>query len=418
MNYVRARNARGHGVLPLTSPDHDYYAYSKLHKPRRATFWPRALRLAACVLVAAAVLFGWWLSTPILKAVRTTRTPDHPSELVFLSETGALTPFPSLYDEPTRVLSVVVPAYNEELRMPVGVPEMITWLKSREAQVWCAPSATRSASPQCGPFTWEIIIVNDGSKDGTVAVAEAFVQAEGSEHVRLLNLHANSGKGAAVRKGVMRARGRYVLMADADGATRFSDVARLMKEMDTLTTSLDVPSAERGSGFAIGSRAHMGDAPAAVAPAAAAVAGGAPAAPPATVRRSALRGLLMWGFHQYMNFMIGGAGSIKDTQCGFKLFTRSAARRLFSVLHIERWAFDVELVYLAARVGVPMVVSVRACAHLRFLYSSAAVIHRILIPSFTTAMLPIPLLRFTPVAAGGACHVARGGREQGQFDRG
>jgi dolichyl-phosphate beta-glucosyltransferase len=69
----------------------------------------------------------------------------------------------------------------------------------------------------------------------------------------------------------------------------------------------------------------------------------------------------MWGFHTFLSIMIGGAG-IKDTQCGFKLFSRQAARQLFPVQHIERWAFDVELVYLAAKKGIPMVVRGAACA--------------------------------------------------------
>jgi hypothetical protein len=63
----------------------------------------------------------------------------------------------------------------------------------------------------------------------------------------------------------------------------------------------------------------------------------------------------MWGFHAYMRVMLGGGGGgVRDTQCGFKLFTRAAARRIFPAQHIERWAFDVELVHLAARLRVPV----------------------------------------------------------------
>ena len=62
----------------------------------------------------------------------------------------------------------------------------------------------------------------------------------------------------------------------------------------------------------------------------------------------------MWGFHSTIRLMLGGT-PVEDTQCGFKLWSRAAAARLFAALHIERWAFDVELVYLAARMGVPMV---------------------------------------------------------------
>jgi dolichyl-phosphate beta-glucosyltransferase len=62
----------------------------------------------------------------------------------------------------------------------------------------------------------------------------------------------------------------------------------------------------------------------------------------------------MWGFHTLIEVMIG-TSEIKDTQCGFKLFTRATARRLFPVQHIDRWAFDVELLFLAARFGIPLV---------------------------------------------------------------
>ena len=162
-----------------------------------------------------------------------------------------------------------------------------------------------------------------------------YVRREGTDRVRLLNLYRNSGKGAAVRKGAMRARGQFVLMADADGATRFSDVSALMSEVGTIVTP-------NGEGVAIGSRAHAG--------------GDGSGSGSGGVKRSPLRRLLMWGFHTYMTLMVGGSG-IRDTQCGFKLFTRPSARKLFDVLHIERWAFDVELVYLASRMGMPMVVS-------------------------------------------------------------
>jgi dolichyl-phosphate beta-glucosyltransferase len=214
-------------------------------------------------------------------------------------------------------------------------------------------------------------VVDDGSKDGTASlVQDRYVLAQTSERVRLLRLHANSGKGAAVRKGVARARGEYILMADADGATRFSDVDWLLEAVGPVIDA-------SGRGVAIGSRAHMeegegeADAAAAAAPggsasadASAADAGGGDATAPAPAavgtggraRRSGVRKLLMWGFHTLLTAIVGGHG-IRDTQCGFKLFTRAAARQLFLPLHIERWAFDVELVYLAARKGIPMVVS-------------------------------------------------------------
>ena len=93
----------------------------------------------------------------------------------------------------------------------------------------------------------------------------------GTEHFRLLKLHRNNGKGGAVRKGMCRARGKYLLMADADGATKASDLGRVLAE---------VRDVERdGFGIGIGSRAHMEN-----------EAG-------ASAKRSVLRRFLMWGFH-------------------------------------------------------------------------------------------------------------------------
>ncbi len=182
-------------------------------------------------------------------------------------------------------------------------------------------------------FTWEILIVDDGSKDSTAQIAlSEYVAKAGSEHVRLLKLFKNGGKGAAVRKGVMRTRGKYILMADADGATKFSDVDALLaaaRKLEKRSSSSKKGGSSSALSFAIGSRAHMAQ------------------------KRDPLRKLLMMGFHALIQLLLGGSG-IEDTQCGFKLFSRAAAAKLFPVLHIERWAFDVELVFLAGRKGVPM----------------------------------------------------------------
>ena len=189
-----------------------------------------------------------------------------------------------------------------------------------------------------------------------------------------------------MRKGVLRARGAFVLMADADGATRASDVEELhrmlLQELEkrqpakasaarltsegsgsALGAALSVGSlcspavlalGAGAPGVAVGSRAAMEEQRAAMGEGGAissseSTDGGGP-----TVNRSPLRKLLQWGFHTGI-MVLGGGHSIKDTQCGFKLFTRAAAQRLFPVLHIERWAFDVELVMVAHRLGMAMV---------------------------------------------------------------
>jgi dolichyl-phosphate beta-glucosyltransferase len=220
-------------------------------------------------------------------------------------------------------LRVQVPAYNEAGRITPMLADMLASLRALVA-------SERAAGRE---FTWEVLVVDDGSKDGTAAfVNRGYTAPLGDGAVRVLRLWRNNGKGGAVRKGASRARGAYVLMADADGATAASDLGRLLEALRRTEAG--------GQGIAVGSRAHLeaGDADG----------GGAKAS------RSPLRKVLMWGFHTLIEVMIG-TSQIKDTQCGFKLFTRETARRLFPVQHIDRWAFDVELLFLAARFGIPMV---------------------------------------------------------------
>lgn len=138
----------------------------------------------------------------------------------------------------------------------------------------------------------------------TPALQEKYVNALGTDKVRLLRLAVNNGKGGAVRKGMVchsqalfpccaptrpcgvqvRGRGQYLIMVDADGATKASDLGRLLEQLQGVE--------QGGLGIAIGSRAHLSD------PAAA-----------GSVSRTPLRRFLMWGFHTFISLMIGGGGS-------------------------------------------------------------------------------------------------------------
>jgi dolichyl-phosphate beta-glucosyltransferase len=209
-------------------------------------------------------------------------------------------------------LTVVVPAYKEETRLHLAIDDMIPFLKEREAK-----DKKR---------TWEIVIVDDGSPDGTSAAALKYVAQEGSNHIRLLKLERNRGKGGAVKRGMFVGRGRYLLFADADGATKFSDITQLENRIKAIERD--------GHGIAVGSRAHLEEAD--------------------VVRnRSVFRNILMWGFHFLVSF-VGGIHGVRDTQCGFKLFTRDTAKIVFHNQHVERWCFDVELLFLAAKFKIPV----------------------------------------------------------------
>jgi len=225
--------------------------------------------------------------------------------------------FPSLADPASIDLSVIVPAYNEEERLPAMLNEALEYLEER-----------KSASPS---FTYEIIIVDDGSKDKTTETGLLYTEKYGSSKVRVLTASRNRGKGGAVRLGMFSARGSNLLFADADGATTFSDLQRLEKKLDAAKGSGDKGD-DAPAAIVCGSRAHLQDA--------------------AMAERTFFRNILMMGFHFLVWFFC--VRGVKDTQCGFKLLTRNAAYRTFCNLHVERWAFDVELLFIAQRLGIPI----------------------------------------------------------------
>ena len=194
-------------------------------------------------------------------------------------------------------LSLVVPAYNETERLPAMMKEALAYLIDR-----------RNNEPK---YTWEVIVVDDHSSDATFDLAASF-NTEATP-VYAFRLRKNSGKGGAVRAGALQAVGETVLMVDADGATRFSDISKLEKEL------------EQTGDVVFGSRDHLRRAE-------------------SVKKRSPLRNLLMYLFHVAVLGIIGT--HIKDTQCGFKLFSKRASRILFRSLHLQRWAFDTELVLL------------------------------------------------------------------------
>lgn len=126
--------------------------------------------------------------------------------------------------------------------------------------------------------------------------------------------------------GTLSSRGKLILMADADGATKFADVEKVEAGLH------DVNIKPENMAVSCGSRAHLEE--------------------EAVASRSMFRTFLMYGFHFLVWFFC--VRGIKDTQCGFKLFTREAALKTFSSLHVERWAFDVELLYIAQCFKIPI----------------------------------------------------------------
>lgn len=255
-------------------------------------------------------------------------------------------------DPPEVFMSLVIPAYNEEDRLGKMLDEAVEFLESNYGS--SKPEATSSYKPvgkrisstshaqngtaQNGSSTtpkprsrqgWEILIVSDGSTDATARVALSYSRPYPPGIVRLVTLERNRGKGGAVTHGLRHVRGQHAIFADADGATRFSDLTHLVAAADRIAD-------DHGRAVAIGSRAHL-------------------VGSDAVVRRSALRNFLMHSFHFLLRMLTPPATSrIRDTQCGFKLFSRAALPYIVPHMHSEGWIFDVEMLMLAESAGVPM----------------------------------------------------------------
>jgi dolichyl-phosphate beta-glucosyltransferase len=207
---------------------------------------------------------------------------------------GAL-PIEILESVPPR-WSVIIPAFNEEKRLPAYLEEIIVYFDGRRQR-------------------YEIVVVDDGSQDDT---GTAVGSLRDSYHaLRLVRLPYNRGKGYAVRTGMLEAVGELRLFADADGATPIREVEKLEER---ITAGVDI---------AIGSRA---------------------------LRDSTCRVQAKWHrvvLGQIFNTIVRclNVRGIADTQCGFKLLHAQAAKDIFSVLRVDGYGFDVELLFVAQQRG-------------------------------------------------------------------
>lgn len=193
---------------------------------------------------------------------------------------------------PAPYLSVIIPAYNESSRILATLRELYEYLRKQT-------------------YTWEVIVVDDGSEDDTASIVERW--SSGRERFRLERiLHA--GKGAAVRHGMLSATGRYRLMCDADLAMPIRHLSDFMNHM------------EQGNDVVIGSRQIAGA---------------------NRYGESQFRHLLGRAFNGLVQLL--AVRGFHDTQCGFKCFSAEAAQSLFSFQRTEGWGFDVELLYLARK---------------------------------------------------------------------
>jgi dolichyl-phosphate beta-glucosyltransferase len=282
------------------------------------------------------------------------------------------------------VLSLVIPAYNEQERIPVMIRESFNYLVSPRGEDLlrrlqsCAKSKTTSSlgyeRPNGMPLhehtqsegpdpTVEWLIINDGSNDSTCnLVRETYNKLIDSTNRsctdgdntpssspalgwnwQIVSLKRNGGKGAAVKTGMNLAEGMFHLMVDADGATDFEKgLENLTQELETRIQRLSITVGNNGENSksdadpmiaVFGSRAHLEKG--------------------STAQRSFVRTLLMKGFHFFVSLFV--SSKVHDTQCGFKIFSKSASYSVFKTLHLRRWAFDTEIVLLCDTQGIEIV---------------------------------------------------------------
>jgi glycosyltransferase involved in cell wall biosynthesis len=204
--------------------------------------------------------------------------------------------------------SIIIPAYNESARLGTTLDRVLSYVSSEQ---WEA----------------EIIVVNDGSHDSTPDLVREYVKKHPC--LRLLENPGNRGKGYSVRNGMLNASGELLLFSDADLSSPIEEAPKLFAAIHA------------GADVAIGSRWLRPELQ--------------------TQRQSLLRQFYGRAFNMALRILLGL--NLKDTQCGFKAFTRDAAQKIFPQQQIERWGFDPELLYLARRLKMKIAEVPVAWAH-------------------------------------------------------
>jgi len=195
-----------------------------------------------------------------------------------------------------QTYTIIIPSYNEGERLPATLDRLLSYIRFKG---WDA----------------EIIVVDDGSQDNTAQLARGY--AEHHPEVRVLQNPGNRGRGYSVRNGVMHARGTVLLYTDADLSSPIEESAKLFAELSA------------GADVAIGSRWLDPNLQ--------------------TQRQPLYRQMLGRVFNFLMRSILDL--EIKDTECGFKAFTRSAAMSLIPVLHMDHWGMDSEMLFVAKKRG-------------------------------------------------------------------
>jgi dolichyl-phosphate beta-glucosyltransferase len=192
-------------------------------------------------------------------------------------------------------LSIVIPAFNEENRLPASLVKIYKWLDKQD-------------------FSWEIIVVDDGSSDAMLAKLKALPK---QKNLKIISYKPNRGKGYALKKGILAAKGEIIIFTDADLSTPISETEKI------------ILSIQKGSQVVAGSRLLKESE----------VEGGS-----SLPRRLAAK-IFLWGAKILLFY------GPKDTQCGFKGFTGEAGRKIFKKIKSTSVLFDLEIFLLAKKFG-------------------------------------------------------------------
>jgi glycosyltransferase involved in cell wall biosynthesis len=194
------------------------------------------------------------------------------------------------------VYSIIIPAFNESERITATLESVAAYARQQQ---WDA----------------EVLVVNDGSRDTTVAVVEQLTRSH--PFIRIIENPGNRGKGYSVRNGMLQARGEILLFSDADLSSPIEESPKLFEALAA------------GADVAIGSRWLRAELQ--------------------SQRQPLLRQIYGRMFNIALRILLGL--NFRDTQCGFKAFRREAAHRIFPLQKIERWGFDPEILFLARKLG-------------------------------------------------------------------
>lgn len=204
--------------------------------------------------------------------------------------------------------SIVIPAFNESERLYDSLQKIVAFLADQKLSA-------------------EVLVVNDGSRDNTAEIIRQF--ADRYPFIRLIENPGNRGKGYSIRNGMLQANGDIVLFTDADLSAPITEAPKLFAEI------------AKGADVAFGSRWLV--------------------AKMQTERQSFMRQFAGRMYNILMRVVLGL--KYKDTQCGFKAFNRRAVDTIFTRQRIERWGFDVELLFLGRKFRLRMVEVPVAWAH-------------------------------------------------------